>query len=184
MQVTWEWLAGFFDGEGTARIGRSNSISPMWQLVQAGDRGERVIREVASFITQQGVKRYTLYSRAANYPGKDIVSRLECWLLQVFSREDVILIYRGMLPYLRVKKTDVQDILRYCILYPALNRGVAFKQLNKESGLRRRRPVEVLKARRKVARRRYYLKNKERIRAYQNRWRRARKLAKHSQAAD
>lgn len=175
--ITWEYLAGFFDGEGTARIplGSSSSLSPTWQVVQGGGRGQKLLAEIAEFLTQNGVTKYTLYSRRQNYPEAGIKSRLEMWTLGIYKRNDVLMVCRRLFPFLHIKKVEVQDIIRYCSLFPALNTGPAWRMLNREGAAKRRLPPGVALERSRASAKKYQAEHYEKMRIYRRDWKRMRR---------
>lgn len=58
--VTWAYLAGFFDGEGTICVGSTRGMQ--WSVAQAHERGRDVLRRIQSFLAIRGIKS-SLYLR-------------------------------------------------------------------------------------------------------------------------
>lgn len=140
-QMTWQWLAGFFDGEGCIRFSPNGGLH--LTMGQAGPRGLRCLSEIQHFLAEQGVKtglhgpRYQyLHQRERNTP---------LYSLWMSHRDSVCTVGRQLLPYLRVKRVEVQDHLRYCQLFPALRSGPTFGVLVRDA--RAKKPNEFWRGR-------------------------------------
>lgn len=102
--MKWEWLAGFFDGEGciVVRIDtKKKRKSPdIWlqfhQLPRSG-----VLLEIREFLEQRAV--------SVHYH----VGQKGCGMLQISKKADVELCLKRMFPYLRVKRGQAEECLRY-----------------------------------------------------------------------
>lgn len=127
MKISWEWIAGFFDGEGSIGVYTNNARAcgmTTASVSQAGDRGEKVLKEIQEFLTQRGIKSYLGCKK--NVRIKDV------WALRILARSSLDPFLRGILPYLRVKKLEAQDVLRFIIAFPPVSQGTYFKELNEE----------------------------------------------------
>lgn len=122
MKITWQYLAGFFDGEGCIHFPRTpTGVSCVrMQLGQTGEMEHRVLSHIRLFLLDNGIK-----------PGKVYVGttrkQLErkhwkpCYYLVVSSRQGCADMIRGMLPYLIVKKVIAQDSLRMLVAFPTVS---------------------------------------------------------------
>src|SRR5580693_6661318 len=110
--LSWQWLAGFFDGEGSINLKERSGTH--WSVAQAHARGIRVLNEVKEFLAENGIPS-ALYTRKGD----------GCHCLYVSQRELVNQIVAHLMPYLRVKKTEAQDIVRFHKLFPSRTRGPA-----------------------------------------------------------
>lgn len=138
MKIEAAYIAGFFDGEGSALMGcTAKSISPRMSIVQAGERGRRVLIEIKEFFLSNGVQKVTIYTPKTK--GKSPLTKQILWYLHVYNRQDVTQALSLLFPYLRVKKTQVQDILRFCRLCPSLRDNTL---LMAEAARKRRLPRE------------------------------------------
>lgn len=120
--MSWEYLAAFFDGEGTITLKQRGL---QWSLSQSQARGRKLFNEIQAFLTTEGI-------RCGIYDYKERKSNTELHSLFVTHRRQVSQICRSILPYTRIKKVEVQDHLRYMILYPPLNQGPAWALLQSE----------------------------------------------------
>jgi len=102
------WLAGFFDGEGCLSLtyytnseGERSIRSARLFIGQAGERGRKICEEIRAVFGGK-VRKY----KPKNENWK------ECYIWLVSERDDIIRIARALLPYLRVKKEEIEEKLR------------------------------------------------------------------------
>lgn len=120
--MNWAYIAGFFDGEGNVSIPLGHS-SIILNITQAGKRGKETLEEIVDFLKIYGVI-------AKIRPRNKIVNRQQCYMLWV-RPTTACLFLRFVLPYLRVKRTISQDVLRAKVLFPSLTtstQGQLFRQ--------------------------------------------------------
>jgi hypothetical protein len=120
-ELSWEYIAGFFDGEGAAGIVREGSKSGARfyaTMSQTGDVGKALLCEIANKLKREGIVTCLLLDR---HPGNVIgfVRRKQIHRLNISHRKNTIPFLRALLPYLRIKKSNVQDMLRYNRIFPA-----------------------------------------------------------------
>ena len=114
MGVSWQYIAGFFDGEGSIAVrtykgyGNFNITIP-----QSGVVGERILKEIQWFLKQEDINSCVFLDTKVRGLAKKPVHRL-C----VNNRINMIAFLRHVLPYLHVKHTQAQDVLRFDKLYP------------------------------------------------------------------
>ena len=114
--MNWAYVAGFFDGEGDL------GMCPRFCLTIT-QKNHQVLLEILAFFQHQGIKGGGIYK---NTNGTHRIN--------LGGSGDVMIVLRGMLLYLRVKKVIAQDTLRYTKLYPPLRTGTtAHTMLMKES---------------------------------------------------
>lgn len=115
MKMSWEYIAGFFDGEGhvsTARsMYRTDSATTIAGIAQTGSEGMQVLTAIQRFLLERDIKAYiTSDKRPSKYR--------QMHRLHVCARAHVTSFLQEMLPRVSVKKVIVQDTLRYFKLYP------------------------------------------------------------------
>ena len=125
--MSWQYIAGFFDGEGsisTMQFSRRTGIaSSVACLAQTGDEGYAVLTAIKNFMWERGVKSYiTTQKRIKGYR---VMHNL-----RVCAKPSVIMFLREALPYVHVKKVKTQDTLRFSILFPSI-RGSDNAERNK-----------------------------------------------------
>jgi len=102
--LSWEWLAGFFDGEGCIVVRRDgrfpNGDVRIWLQVHQHARSASVLFDIREFL---GSRKVPVYYRDADAHSS----------LQITTRQGVKLCLKRMLPYLRVKRLQAEDVLRY-----------------------------------------------------------------------
>lgn len=110
--MSWPYVAGFFDGEGSVRLYQRGVQLTM---AQSKKRGVEVLTDIKMFLASQGIT-------SSVYQAKDISLASS---LYATGRENVSLLMTRMMPYLHVKKSECQDILRYFRIFPARVHGNA-----------------------------------------------------------
>ncbi len=107
-----EYLAGFFDGEGTFYLGLQKAKHPnnpkMYPkaqvlLSQSGEDGLRLLKEIQS---EYGGSIY-LHLHPGQHKAKKTAYKI--W----WNKEEAITLITILLPHLRIKKQQAQDVLTY-----------------------------------------------------------------------
>jgi hypothetical protein len=112
--MSWEYIAGFFDGEGHAAL-RTASNGAAWfaGIGQSGKEGKQILEEIQEFLRIHGINSNL---HADSHKGK--FSKRDMYRLTLSNRINVVGLLKKLIPFVHVKKATVQDILRYDILYP------------------------------------------------------------------
>jgi hypothetical protein len=97
MSLSWEYVAGFFDGEGCARETTRNAY-----MLQFTNTNLQVLEEIRKFVQAGNINELR---RKAN------PRHLKCYNLLVYSRRHVVRIAKEMMPHLIVKKDKIQAII-------------------------------------------------------------------------
>jgi LAGLIDADG endonuclease len=115
--ITWQYLAGFFDGEGCvnyANSGSKRTYRVRLTFSQAFPRGLVLLNKIKAFLEANECKLGKVttsgYRRTLDKQG---------WQLQVTHKASTKKIMEAMLPHLEIKKVEVQDALRRQLLYPS-----------------------------------------------------------------
>jgi hypothetical protein len=121
-EITWEWLAGFFDGEGSISVtlGKHYGICARISVTQSGDRGHDVIEGIAAFLLLQGIFPSKIGVRS---PENNPLSKLPQYTLAISSRESVDLFLYKIFPYLKLKNLEAQHAWRTLKIYPKVPHG-------------------------------------------------------------
>lgn len=129
--MNWAYIAGFFDGEGNVCMPLgSNTV--LLNITQAGDRGRETLEEIITFLESHKIQ--------ANYRKRqDIVNRKPVYMLWVRPTYAALFLL-GVLPYLRIKRTIAQDILRAKLLFPSLTKSKAGRTFRVELAQRNNAP--------------------------------------------
>lgn len=109
MDLTWPYIAGFFDGEGYVTFSKNRLQAG---ITQAGDAGLLLLNDIKEFLSHSGIL-CSLHQKA------QVHNHRKCYQLS-FSRLQVEHFLKQVFPYLRIKKVVSQDVLRYRTLYPNL----------------------------------------------------------------
>lgn len=127
MKLTWEYIAGFFDGEGCvsthANRARRGSFGTHVSMSQSQERGRLLLLEIQAFLAGYGIKSYLLRinKRAA----------LPQWNLTLAARPSVTVFLQHMLGRVAIKRIVVEDTLRFLRLFPS-TRGPVTSSRNRE----------------------------------------------------
>ena len=117
MRVNWDYIAGFFDGEGSISTmnytWRSGVASTVVTLSQSGEEGRVILEKIMAFLLENGIKSYI---STAKRPEKYRQMRN----LRICSREGVMRFLMAMRPRVSVKKVGVEDNLRFLMIFPTL----------------------------------------------------------------
>jgi len=119
-EMSWQYIAGFFDGEGcitTLTMKSGHKIPARITMGQSGREGQSVLKEISGFLIKQGI-RGSVSLPSYWPPSKKGKNFKQMFYLVVNSKKGSIDFLRGVLPFLRVKRVQAQDNLRYLVLYP------------------------------------------------------------------
>jgi intein/homing endonuclease len=119
--LTWEYLAGFFDGEGCLNTGsgssrRSTGFSRIF-LAQSGPQGLAVLREIQDFLEQ-----YAIQSSLLTRP-KVKAHHEAAHILTIGRRDSLLAFLTAIRGHVRVKKQVVEDTRRFLLIYPSTRRA-------------------------------------------------------------
>jgi LAGLIDADG-like domain len=120
MKINLQYIAGFFDGEGsisvcTYRARKQGQYCA--QFAQTQMRGLALLTEIREFLVCYGIKSYL------SKGSRQKLSRHDIYSLRIMGHTQVKLFLKLFLPYLRIKKVEAQDTLRFLTLFPAQKNG-------------------------------------------------------------
>jgi hypothetical protein len=114
--MSWQWISAFFDAEGCIVVKKDSrgrkSVDIWLQIHQLPTSG--VLLEIREFLQARGITVYYREKGANTF-------------LQINKKADVEKCLKRMFPYLRVKRNQAQECLKY------LN---DLKELQREFGMR------------------------------------------------
>lgn len=113
-KVTWQYIAGFFDGEGTIfytttwaknrKTGKRNiKCKRLVVSVIQGIRQKQVIEEIGKFLERQRIGFSTVESKKP----------IPCLRLDIGVRGEQFLFLKSIFPYLIVKKEKAEKALKF-----------------------------------------------------------------------
>ena len=130
MRVNWDYIAGFFDGEGSISTMnfscRHTLAATMVTLSQTGTEGIVVLSAIRDFLWSLGIKGYLQTQKRRE--GYRTMHHLK-----INARPSVTLFLLNILPRISVKRVAVQDALRFIMLFPSI-RGPITAERNRERG--------------------------------------------------
>lgn len=123
--ISWQYLAGFFDGEGNVDLYRRVRLT----IVQ---KNREILDDIVSFLSGEGIKA-TLHHRVSQYKNKGVeYGPRDLWGLRV-GGSSAVRMCKFMLPYLNVKKQPVEDAIRFNIWLPTWSARQRAVNLNRYS---------------------------------------------------
>jgi LAGLIDADG-like domain len=111
--MTWAYITGFFDGEGSIATSRK-AVGGRFriQIVQSEKNGgELLLTEIRDFLLARGI-----CSNIHHYHGHKC-PMFVLYINQIRSTKNFLL---QTFPYLRVKRAMAQDVIRYTTMFPSL----------------------------------------------------------------
>jgi hypothetical protein len=114
--MNWAYIAGFFDGEGCvnyANSGSDRSYRIRLTFSQAQPRGHELLGLMKTFFELNGYRLGKIHTS-----GRKKEWGKQGWQLQIVAKDSTRKIMENMLPYLHIKKIEVQDALRRQKLFP------------------------------------------------------------------
>lgn len=125
MRVSWEYIAGFFDGEGSVSTCnfslRPGVAATIVTVSQTGAEGFAILTLIRNFLWDREIKGY-VHSQARRAPYRQMHH------LKICARKSVTTFLWQMLPRVSVKRVIVQDTLRFYTLYPSLRSAVTIER--------------------------------------------------------
>jgi predicted transcriptional regulator len=147
MKMTWEWIAGFFEGEGNVfwQEGKNGTKQGLVGRATIGQKDKRALQSIYNFLLEKGFSPPQFYLRpAANTPHSSSI-----WILAIGRRDDVIRFYSEISPYLFEKKSEAEYVInrlesqrdaRNEILKRAFDlkeKGLSWRSISRELGIGR-----------------------------------------------
>lgn len=114
MRLSWQYIAGFFDGEGC--ITTSTGMSIRVTITQTGDVGFRLLSMIREFVTPFGIRAHINAKPVYNE------KHTPCWHLVVSEADSCVIFLHKMIPFLHVKKVLAEDKARLLIWYATKKR--------------------------------------------------------------
>jgi hypothetical protein len=116
MVMSWQYIAGFFDGEGSMGINVGGRRLGVY-IAQSGPLGLLLLGRIRSFLDEQGVKSSVYETGKAGKHRRTMPS----YRIGMCGFDSALRFITCVFPYLYIKKSYAQDVIRYNILYPSLN---------------------------------------------------------------
>ena len=109
MRMTWEYLAGLFDGEGNLCPTQGTIV---WSISQSNQRGDLIMQEIQQFLNEQGCWTHRVRAAYRTSRGTGVMH-----ICRTRNRTTVRQICKHLRPYSRIKRHEIQDAWRYLSLY-------------------------------------------------------------------
>jgi hypothetical protein len=102
--MTWQYVAGFFDGEGNINCEVRKGTSHRKFELKWYQTTREVLDAIGVFLAEEGIKSNVFEFRAG-------VRKVRCYCLSVASCADVYRALDSMYPYMVVKRTKAEEIM-------------------------------------------------------------------------
>lgn len=158
MTMTWEWIGGFFEGEGCISWyeGENGTKHGLGGRITIGQKDKRPLQAIYDFLLDQGFPPPGFYLRP--YPKKSKYNRSPLWIIAIQKREDVIRFLTEIEPFLFEKREKAQYVIsrltnlieeREAILARATElrkSGLTWREISLETGVGRTALMNYFKA--------------------------------------
>jgi len=103
--MDWQYLAGFFDGEGNIYLqqGKSKGIQ-----VTLHNTDYQILKEIRDFLHERGIKASLTKDKGKHRNG---YSRKELWKLLITNQWDARKFFKNIMPMARVKREKISESL-------------------------------------------------------------------------
>jgi len=110
-EMTWQWIAGFFEGEGTIfwQERRAGTKQGLCGRLSIGQKCKEPLQAIFEFLLDNGFHEPRLYLRPASPPRPQTMA---IWILTIQWREDVIRMLREMEPMLYQKRDRARLVMQ------------------------------------------------------------------------
>ena len=133
-EMSWEWIAGFTEGEGHIywQKGKKGTKHGTCGRVIIGQKCKAPLRAIADFLLENGIENPRLYLRPAS---PRVERSCDIWILEIGKRADVIHFLECTIDLLFQKKEKGMFVLE-SLKHPDLKRGkrIACAGLHLETG--------------------------------------------------
>ena len=106
--MTWEYLGGFFDGEGNILFYRNQNKNcaeyPRIYMSQSFERGRRLFEEIRPFLLEEGIRpnKPVTVQKAIGGPEHRLI---------ITGRKNCVRFLLAIMPYLRIKLDEAGMML-------------------------------------------------------------------------
>ena len=111
--MSWQYIAGFFDGEGDLGYNENRFRFRIWQ---SGKEGHEILLRIRSFLLEHGINSSVAGGVSCR---KGSFSKKPVYYLTVLNRESVIVAtLKNVYPFLHIKESKALDMIRIDKLFP------------------------------------------------------------------
>jgi hypothetical protein len=120
MAMSWPYIAGFFDGEGSIRIPQGNGAMGIHiGIHQSANRGLVLLTKIKEFLKENGIASGLQHQRDIPNTGKPM------YRLYIYNSAAALRFIDFIFPYVHIKKLECQDISRLIRMYPPYYKWLA-----------------------------------------------------------
>jgi len=116
IQMSWQWIAGFFEGEGSVYWikPKPNSKQGMFGRVVIGQKEKEPLTQIVNFLKKEGLNRAYITLRRQNEtrPGMLVYRDFsEIWILSIQQRDEVLVFLKSIQPFLIQKNNKAMYVI-------------------------------------------------------------------------
>lgn len=107
IRLSWAYIAGFVDGEGTICVPANAALRPstIYVLLPQSEPQHAIIAAISEFLSERGITNLVT-SRVMESDNHNTL-----WLCKVYTADSCQLLLRRVLPYLIVKRSAAEEAL-------------------------------------------------------------------------
>jgi hypothetical protein len=128
-ELNWDYVAGFFDGEGNISVGPNAARPSTGQyrasFSQSGAIGGYILYKIKEFLAVNGIHSLL------RMQSKETERHQTSYALLISGKTPLLSFLSAIFPYLCVKRTQAQDAIRFLRLYPD-RQALVLANMNRE----------------------------------------------------
>lgn len=145
--MTWEWIAGFFEGEGHVYWQERAKRHGIGGRAIMGQVCKEPLQAIHDFLTNQGFETPAFYLRPVSKSARP--NTKPCWILTIQKRSDVIRFFEAIAPLLFDKRAKAEyviarlkaaDVERERVVDEAVSlrlQGLSWREIARRTGIAR-----------------------------------------------
>lgn len=131
--IGWEYLAGFFDGEGCIGLyHKSQKYTRVLVSMSQAVPQEKILDEIQEFLWTEGFD-FTIRLSCKEHVGDKGYLRQTQYTLYCVNRTEALRFLQKIEPFLRVKKLKAKEVIAWLAENPVKQRGAKKRPLKKST---------------------------------------------------
>jgi hypothetical protein len=112
-KISWQWIAGFFEGEGNVfwQEGKAGTKQGLHGRATLGQKDKAALQAIYDFLIDAGFSAPSFYLRPEIKNPTSYGRSCPVWILTINRRDDVIRFYTEVIPFLFEKRKKAEYVL-------------------------------------------------------------------------